>query len=183
MRTTYGLLISAFALIISFSGCSTDPLVLVTTVTEGDFTTALPSPPTTNGVTTLTAQFTTQTIFSGKSSKVLGYQSGSILGPTMVVNTGDVMSVNLQNNLSETTNIHWHGLVIPANMDGHPENVVQPGGSFTYTFTIAQRAGMYWYHPHPDGHTAKQAYLGLAGAIIVRDAEENALNLPSGEFE
>jgi len=183
MRTTYGLVISAFALIISFSGCSTDPLDLVTTVTEGDFTTALPSPPTTNGQTTLTAQFTTQSIFSGKSSKVLGYQSGSILGPTMVVNKGDVMSVNLQNNLSETTNIHWHGLVIPANMDGHPENVVQPGGSFTYTFTIAQRAGMYWYHPHPDGHTAKQAYLGLAGAIIVRDAEETSLNLPSGEFE
>src|ERR1035437_609349 len=68
-------------------------------------------------------------------------------------------------------------------MDGHPENVIQPGASFNYTFTIAQRAGIYWYHPHPDGHTAKQAYLGLAGAIIVRDAEENALKLPSGEFE
>ena len=183
MKTTYGLILSAFALIISFSSCSSDPLDLVTTVTEGDFTIALPSPPTTNGQMNLTAQFTTQNIFKGKSSKVLGYQSGSILGPTIVVNTGDVMSVNLQNNLTETTNIHWHGLVIPANMDGHPENVVQPGASFDYTFTVAQRAGMYWYHPHPDGHTAKQAYLGLAGAIIVRDAEENALNLPSGEFE
>jgi len=183
MKTTYGLILSAFALIISFSSCSSDPLDLVTTVTEGDFTIALPSPPTTNGQMNLTAQFTTQNIFKGKSSKVLGYQSGSILGPTIVVNTGDVMSVNLQNNLTETTNIHWHGLVIPANMDGHPENVVQPGASFDYTFTVAQRAGMYWYHPHPDGHTAKQAYLGLAGAIIVRDAEENALNLPLGEFE
>jgi FtsP/CotA-like multicopper oxidase with cupredoxin domain len=183
MKTTYGLIVCAFALIVSFSGCSSDPLDLVTTVTEGDFTTALPSPPTTNGQLNLTAQYTTQNIFKGKSSKVLGYQSGSILGPTIVVNTGDVMSVNLQNNLLETTNIHWHGLIIPANMDGHPENVVQPGGTFNYTFPIAQRAGMYWYHPHPDGHTAKQAYLGLAGAIIVRDAEENALNLPSGEFE
>lgn len=183
MKVNNRLFLCVFALIVLLSGCSSNDTDLGINVTEGDFTTALPSPPTTNGVTTLTAQFTTQTIFSGKSSKVLGYQSGSILGPTMVVNTGDVLSVNLQNNLSETTNIHWHGLITPANMDGHPEDVTQPGGSFNYTFTIAQRAGMYWYHPHPDGHTAKQAYLGLAGAIIVRDAEENALNLPSGEFE
>lgn len=177
------LFLSAFAFIVLLSGCSKDATDLEINVSEGDFSTALPTPPITNGQTSLIAQSTTQGIFNGKSSTVLGYQSGSTLGPTLLVNSGDVINVNLKNNLSETTNIHWHGLVIPANMDGHPENVVQPGASFDYTFTVGQRAGMYWYHPHPDGHTAKQAYLGLAGAIIVRDAEENALHLPSGEFE
>ena len=68
-------------------------------------------------------------------------------------------------------------------MDGHPEDVALPGSSRNYNFTVTQRAGMYWYHPHPDGFTAEQAYLGLAGVFIVRDAEEQKLNLPSGEME
>lgn len=155
----------------------------VTLAIEGDFTTPLPVPPTTNGQGTLTAQQTTSTIFKGQKSKVLGYQSGSILGPSIVVNSGDNININFQNNLSENSNIHWHGLVIPANMDGHPEDVALPGSSRNYNFTVSQRAGMYWYHPHPDGFTAEQAYLGLAGVFIVRDAEEQKLNLPSGELE
>lgn len=183
MKINNGFFLFTFAFVVILSGCNAGGTDLVVNVSEGDFSTLLPTPPITNGQASLTAQNTIQPIFKGKSSAVLGYQPGSILGPTLLVNSGDVINVNLKNNLSETTNIHWHGLVIPANMDGHPENVVQPGASFDYTFTVAQRAGMYWYHPHPDGHTAKQAYLGLAGAIIVRDAEENALNLPSGEFE
>ena len=152
-------------------------------VIEGDFSTALPIPSAINGQGTLTAQVTTHAVFKGKTSKVLGYQSGSILGSSIVVNSGDNININFQNNLSETSNIHWHGLLTPANMDGHPEDVAQPGSSFNYYFTVSQRAGMYWYHPHPHGHTAKQAYLGLAGAFIVRDPEELSLNLPSGEFE
>lgn len=152
-------------------------------VIEGDFKTTLPIPPATNGQATLTAQRTTHNIFKGKISTVLGYQSGSILGPSIIVNSGDNININFQNNLSETSNIHWHGVITPANMDGHPEDVAQPGGSLNYNFTVSQRAGMYWYHPHPHGHTAKQAYLGLAGVFIVRDAEEQSLNLPSGEFE
>lgn len=151
--------------------------------TESDFSTLLPIPASTNGQGTLTAQQTTSTIFNGRKSKVLGYQSGSILGPSIVVNKGDNININFQNNLSENSNIHWHGLVIPANMDGHPEDVARPGNSRNYNFTVSQRAGMYWYHPHPDGFTAEQAYLGLAGVFIVRDAEEQMLNLPSGELE
>ena len=152
-------------------------------VIEGDFATMLPIPPAINGQATLTAQRTIHNIFKGKISKVLGYQSGSVLGPSIVVNSGDNINIDFQNNLSETSNIHWHGVITPANMDGHPEDVAQPGTSLNYNFTVSQRAGMYWYHPHPHGHTAKQAYLGLAGAFIVRDAEEQSLNLPSGEFE
>jgi len=174
--------------VLSLSSCMKENILgsqdaNVTSAIEGDFTTPLPIPPTTNGQGILTAQQTTSTIFNGKKSSVLGYQSGSLLGPSIVVNSGDNININFQNKLSENSNIHWHGLVIPANMDGHPEDVALPGSSRNYNFTVSQRAGMYWYHPHPDGFTAEQAYLGLAGVFIVRDAEEQKLNLPSGDME
>ena len=136
-----------------------------------------------NGNFTLVAQNTKHEIIQGKSSSVLGYQIGSILGPTIEVESGETLNVNLKNELGEPSNVHWHGLITPADMDGHPEDVVQPGDSKKYTFPVIQRAGLYWYHPHPDGFTAKQAYLGLAGAIIVRDNQEKSIGLPSGEYE
>ena len=152
-------------------------------VIEGDFSTLLPMPPVVTGQATLAAQATVHNIFKGKVSKVLGYQPNSILGPSIVVNSGDSVNILFQNNLAEPSNIHWHGLDIPANMDGHPKDTIDSGGSFNYQFVVSQRAAMYWYHPHPHELTAKQAYLGLAGAFIVRALEESSLNLPSGEFE
>lgn len=68
-------------------------------------------------------------------------------------------------------------------MDGHPDNTVNGGSSFTYNFTVNQRAGLYWYHPHAEMLTGKQVFKGLAGLFIVNDAEETALNLPSGNRE
>jgi len=68
-------------------------------------------------------------------------------------------------------------------MDGHPSNVVNAGGSFNYQFSVNQRAGLYWYHPHTHMRTASQVYKGLAGLFIVNDQEENSLNLPSGNME
>lgn len=152
-------------------------------VTEGAFDVPLPIPSVINGQGSLAAQNTTHSIFKGKTSKALGYHAGSIPGPTIKLNSGSPVNIHLQNNLSEPTNIHWHGLIIPANMDGHPEDIAQPGSSFNYTFSVNQRAGMYWYHPHPHGFTAKQAFKGLAGVFVVNDSEEQALSLPSGAFE
>ncbi|MGQ0827963.1 MAG: multicopper oxidase domain-containing protein [Bacteroidota bacterium] len=152
-------------------------------VIEGAFDFPLPIPALSNGQGSLITQNTTHSIFNGKVSKVLGYQAGSILGPTIKLNSGSTVNLNLQNSLSDPTNIHWHGLVIPANMEGHPEDILQPGSSFNYNFSVSQRAGMYWYHPHPHGFTAKQTFKGLAGVFVVNDAEEQALNLPSGIFE
>jgi blue copper oxidase len=151
-------------------------------VTEGSFTRLLPIPNTVTGATSLTAQ-ATNTNINGNSFSVLGYQSGGILGPTIRANTGTNANINFQNNLSEKSNIHWHGLKIPADMDGHPEAFINSGGSFNYQFAINQRAALNWYHPHPDGATARQAFQGLAGLFIVNDAEEAALNLPSGIYE
>lgn len=151
-------------------------------VTEGNFSRLLPVPNTVTGNTALTAQATTANINDSNIS-VLGYQANGILGPTIRVNSGINAIINFQNNLSEKTNIHWHGLKIPANMDGHPEALVNPGTRFNYQFTINQRAGLCWYHPHPDGATARQTFQGLAGLFIINDAEEAALNLPSGNYE
>lgn len=68
-------------------------------------------------------------------------------------------------------------------INGHPEDVITAGNSFNYQFTVNQRAGLSWYHPHPDGATARQAFQGLAGLFIMNDAEEAPLNLPSGIYE
>lgn len=152
-------------------------------VAEGPFTRLLPIPPVIGSQGALTAQYTNHEIVAGHATRVLGYQADSILGPTIDLPAGSTLDMVFQNKLSDRSNIHWHGLTTPANMDGHPEDVIQPGGSFNYNFVVDQRSAMYWYHPHPGHITARQAYMGLAGAFIVRDATESMLGLPSGEFE
>jgi FtsP/CotA-like multicopper oxidase with cupredoxin domain len=68
-------------------------------------------------------------------------------------------------------------------MDGHPQYAIESGETLVYEFEVLNRANMNMYHPHPHGATAKQVYFGLAGAVIVNDDEEAALDLPSGEYE
>ncbi|WP_165823809.1 multicopper oxidase family protein [Pseudochryseolinea flava] len=151
-------------------------------VVEGAFDRPLTIPSIAEGSAALNAQFSVGELLKGKSSKTLSYANG-LLGPTIKATTGETVNVSLQNSLSEETNIHWHGLILPENMDGHPKDVASPGGSLNYDLPIIQRAGTYWYHPHPHGRTAKQVFMGLAGMFIVNDSEEAALNLPSNEFE
>jgi blue copper oxidase len=151
-------------------------------IVEGSFDRYLPIPSEVNTTVSLQAQFSTGELLKGKTSTVLGYANGP-LGPTIVANKGETINVALQNSLSEETNIHWHGLILPENMDGHPKDVASPGGSLQYVLPVRQRAGTYWYHPHPHGHTAQQVFMGLAGMFLIRDEEEAGLNLPSGEYE
>ena len=151
-------------------------------VKVGNFDTALSFPGVMAANLLLNAKGSTVSLLNNQTSSVLGY-SGGILGPTMKIDKGVTVSIPFQNNLSEETNVHWHGLLIPPLMDGHPKNVIQAGGSFNFNFAIKQRAGTYWYHPHPHGKTARQVFMGLAGFFIVNDDEEKALNLPSGEQE
>jgi FtsP/CotA-like multicopper oxidase with cupredoxin domain len=72
---------------------------------------------------------------------------------------------------------------VPENADGHPRLAVAGGKEYVYEFEVTNRAGTYWYHPHPHMRTGAQVYQGLAGMLIVRDDEEDALALPSGENE
>ncbi len=154
----------------------------VVTVKEGAFTSSLSFPNSINSNFSLTAKGNTANLLNNQTTSVLGYSMG-MLGPTLKVERSESVTLLFQNNLSEETNIHWHGLMVPASMDGHPKNIVQSGGSFNFNYTINQRAGTYWYHPHPHGKTARQVAMGLAGLLIVTDEEEKALNLPSGDQE
>lgn len=118
----------------------------------------------------------------GVARGLLAYD-GKFPGPTFSARTGEQVIVRLVNGLDAPTITHWHGLVVDFNNDGGPLLEVAPGQVYDYKFTIRQRAGLNFYHPHPHMLTGEQVALGLAGAFIVRDAEEDALLLPSGKYE
>ncbi len=120
----------------------------------------------------LTAAPVQAELMPGKPTEAYAY-NGSVPGPTLDVHEGDRVTIHFRNNLPENTTIHWHGLHIPAVMDGSPLTPIRPGASFDYTFTIPYgTAGTYWYHPHPDERTGYQIAKGLYGGIIVRDAKD-----------
>jgi len=104
------------------------------------------------------------------------------MGPTIRVPRGTRVICDYSNNLSEISNVHWHGLDIPADQDGHPKDFVEPGGTRRYDFVVDQPAGTCWYHPHPDMRTGPQVYMGLAGLFIVTDKEEAKSRLPQREL-
>jgi blue copper oxidase len=128
---------------------------------------------------TLVAKPVRHELVPGKPASVLAYQAehngGSYLNPLLQVRSGAQLRIKLWNALEETSIIHWHGLKVDSNNDGHPHYAVRDGETYDYTFTVSNRAATYWYHPHPHHLTGKQVYLGLAGLFIVEDDEELAL--------
>jgi blue copper oxidase len=96
--------------------------------------------------------------------------------PVLTVDQGNDVKVGFVNRIDEATIVHWHGLAIDSHNDGNGAVVAEPGARFDYRFAVSNRAGTYWYHPHPHGLTAGQAQRGLFGALIVSDAEEKALS-------
>ena len=96
---------------------------------------------------------------------------GSYLGPTIRVKKGQRVRIHFINELAETSILHWHGLHLPAEMDGHPRYVVGTGESYVYDFEISNRAGTYCYHPHPHGRPGPQVYAGMAGLFLISDDE------------
>jgi FtsP/CotA-like multicopper oxidase with cupredoxin domain len=121
-------------------------------------------------------------IFPDANSTILSINN-SFPAPTIKLNKGDTFSAKIINNLSEPTVLHWHGIHVPANMDGHPKNAIAPGESFDVSYPITQRAGTFFYHSHADMNTARQSYLGMMGMFIIGDDEEKSLGLPSGDFD
>ncbi len=128
-------------------------------------------------------------IYSYKGSLIKGDKQtlqqleGSALGPIIRVEKGDRVRIRFENEISEKSIIHWHGLHVSHENDGHPEYVIEKGETYIYEFEVMNRAGTYWFHPHPHGHTGEQVYKGLAGLFIVTDEEEKALNLPTGDYD
>ena len=108
---------------------------------------------------------------------------GSYLGPSIRLRRGQRVRVRFVNQIGEPSIVHWHGLDVPEAADGHPRLAVNHGAEYTYDFEVTNRAGTYWYHPHPHMRTAPQVYRGLAGVVLVSDSEEEALGLPSGRAD
>ncbi len=117
-----------------------------------------------------------------------GY-NGDYLGPTLVVRSGSNVSLNVTNNIGVTTTTHWHGMHIPAVMDGGPHQMIPPGETWMASLPVLNRAATYWYHPHPHAglgagvifdpaSTGYQVYEGLAGMLIVEDSTSDMLPLP-----
>jgi manganese oxidase len=101
--------------------------------------------------------------------QVLAYTfNEQVPGPRIELVEGDRVKFIVTNNLPESTTVHWHGLILPNEMDGPAEitqDPIQPGDSYTYEFTV-QQTGTYFYHTHD--HSDRQQTLGLYGALIIR---------------
>jgi len=106
-------------------------------------------------------------------------------GPIIRAKKGQKVRVTFTNDLpaGQPSIVHWHGLIVPQAADGHPMYQIDAGKTYVYEFEVGNRAGTYWFHPHTHGKTGLQVNKGLAGLFIVSDPEQDALALPSGEFD
>ncbi len=106
--------------------------------------------------------------FTGKRRTAMAI-NGSIPGPLLRWREGDTVTLRVRNRLPQDTSIHWHGILLPANMDGVPGFSfagIAPDGMYEYRFKVKQ-SGTYWYH----SHSAFQEQLGVYGPLII-DPEE-----------
>ncbi|MRT31078.1 copper resistance system multicopper oxidase [Herbaspirillum sp. CAH-3] len=106
--------------------------------------------------------------FTGKQS-IATTINGSLPGPTLRWKEGDMITINVTNKLREHTSIHWHGIILPFQMDGVPGISfagIAPGETFTYKFKVKQ-SGTYWYH----SHSGMQEQTGVYGAIVIDPAD------------
>ena len=100
---------------------------------------------------------------SGKEANALALND-SIPGPTLKAKVGDVLRVTVTNKLDTDTSIHWHGVLVPNNMDGVPyvnQPPIKSGETFVYEFPI-KHSGTYWYH----AHSALQEQQGIYGSLV-----------------
>ena len=99
--------------------------------------------------------------------------NGSIPAPTLRLREGDEVTIRVSNRLSVATSIHWHGIILPYEMDGVPGisfRGIAPGETFEYRFTLKQ-SGTYWYH----SHSGFQEMTGMYGALIVEPREGESI--------
>jgi len=118
-----------------------------------------------------------KTQFGPHLATTWGY-NGNLLGPALQLKQGEEATIDIHNRLAEETTVHWHGLEVPGAVDGGPQGVIAAGGSRTVTFTPTQRAATCWFHPHQHGKTGRQVAMGLAGLVLISDAESEKLLLP-----
>ena len=123
-------------------------------------------------------------IWPGQTSSVLAI-NGSVPGPTIRMRRGETFNAEIRNQLNgENVILHWHGLLSPAQYDGHPSQAIAPGESYSVSIPIIQSPSMCWYHSHTHDATGSQVYRGLAGLFFIEDPERDAaLGLPTGDHD
>ena len=105
--------------------------------------------------------------------------NGPFLGPAIRVRRGDRVNMRVHNTLTEPITMHWHGLIVPGEVDGGPHQLIAPGQTWVAPLEINQPAATLWFHPHVYPTTAELVIKGIAGLLIVDDEESDTLPLPS----
>lgn len=125
----------------------------------------------------LTAQQGRHTFGSGTVSSTLGYNQ-DYLGPIVRAQRGQDVAVRLLNGLDEPLATHWHGLLVPGEVDGGPHQAIDPGAVWEPVLPIDQPPSTAWFHAHTHPHTARQVYAGLAGVFQIDDGRDDERGLP-----
>ncbi len=120
----------------------------------------------------------TKQLVTGNQTITGAINNETFWGPTLFINKGEEVHLNVTNNLNESTTVHWHGMHLPAVMDGGPHQVIPAGTLWQPYWTVRNQAATLWYHPHLHETTHAQMTKGVGGFIIVKDPIESALALP-----
>ncbi|HOY77938.1 MAG TPA: multicopper oxidase domain-containing protein [Hyphomonadaceae bacterium] len=130
-----------------------------------------------NGAIKLIAAEGQHAFLPGRPTKTYGF-SAPYLGPVVRIHKGDEVEFTVENRLDRAATAHWHGVLVPAALDGGPHALIRPGGIWRPVLKIDQPETTAWYHSHPHGDTGRQVYMGLAGLMIVEDGTGERLGLP-----
>jgi FtsP/CotA-like multicopper oxidase with cupredoxin domain len=127
----------------------------------------------------LVARTDRQSLFPGRTTDLMAYRlespRGPCYNPLLRVRRGEILDVTLANQIGEDTTIHWHGMLVDEKNDGSGMHPVRHGESYVYRFRVTNRAGLYWYHPHPHDRTGAQIHLGMGGLVLLDDEEDERL--------
>lgn len=116
----------------------------------------------------------TSTFVAGRETTTWGINR-AILGPVLHVNRGERLRMHVENQLGEATTMHWHGMHLPAVMDGGPFQPIAPGTTWEPEWEVRQSAATLWFHPHLFGKTRDHVLRGLAGVLAIHDPSEAGL--------
>src|SRR5579871_5245714 len=156
-------------------------LPLLPAVASASSRTALPIPreiqPNAKGEIGFTADMGRTSFLPGARTVTWGY-GAPYLGPALRLQRGQTVTIDFANHLAALTTLHWHGLIIPGDVDGGPHRPIAPGLHSRPVLKIDQPAATLWFHPHFYPTTAAQVIKGLAGLLIIDDEDSARLALP-----
>lgn len=115
--------------------------------------------------------------FPGETVDSFGI-SAPVLAPVIRLARGADTDITVDNRSGRATTVHWHGLIVPGEVDGGPHSLIAPGEQWKISLPVDQPETTAWFHAHPHGETASQVYSGLAGMLIIDEGIGENLGLP-----